>query len=138
MSDLRTELLKIREEHGKLTPALVVQVARDEDHPLHSHFEWDDTVAAERYRLHQARQVIATVRVVYQRADGDLSKVREFHSVRMPEGRTFEPVDEIVRDPLLKTIVLRQMERDWRQLKLRYEHFEEFAALVLGDLGGHA
>src|SRR5262249_15436676 len=138
MSDLRSELLKIREEHGKLTPRLVVSAASDADHPLHSHFEWDDGEAADRYRLLQARDLISTIRVVYRRPNGDLARVREFHSIRMPDGRSFEPVDEITADPLLKTIVLRQMERDWRQLKQRYDQFEEFTQMVLADVGEHA
>ena len=43
---------------GVLMPSSVVEHARDEDSPLHDLFEWDDFEAAEKYRLHQARQLI--------------------------------------------------------------------------------
>lgn len=49
---------------GVLTPAAVVDAARDESHPLHDRFEWDDSKAAEAHRLNQARVLIRSVRVV--------------------------------------------------------------------------
>lgn len=39
-------------------PEEIVDKARDESTELHKCFEWDDTKAAERYRLHQARQIV--------------------------------------------------------------------------------
>ena len=59
-----TALSALAEAHGgKLDPETVVDVARDPDHPLHSHFEWDDSKAAHQYRLGQARALIAGQRM---------------------------------------------------------------------------
>lgn len=49
---------------GRLTPGDVVEAARPAESPLHDQFEWDDTAAAERYRLEQARALIRSVRVL--------------------------------------------------------------------------
>lgn len=46
---------------GRLTPELVVRDAEDARSPLHSQFEWDDSKAAEQYRLEQARDLIRSV-----------------------------------------------------------------------------
>lgn len=48
---------------GVLRPEDVVREARREDHPLHGEFEWDDSKAAESYRIDQARTLIRSVRV---------------------------------------------------------------------------
>jgi hypothetical protein len=48
----REELAKLK-KRGKLSPSDVVEFARDEKTALHSCFEWDDSVAAREYRLHQ-------------------------------------------------------------------------------------
>lgn len=48
---------------GTITPAQVVEHAKDEDSPLHSYFEWDDEKASENYRKMQARALIRSVRV---------------------------------------------------------------------------
>ena len=50
---------------GKLTPEKVVTSARKKNSPLHSLFEWNDSVAGEKYRQEQARCVIRNIRVVY-------------------------------------------------------------------------
>lgn len=43
------------------TPQQILDKARDENTELHKCFEWDDSVAAERWRLHQARQVVCHI-----------------------------------------------------------------------------
>lgn len=53
---------RIKEEHGSLTPEYIVQAARPVDHPLHAYFEWNDTIAAQQYRLQQARSIICSIR----------------------------------------------------------------------------
>lgn len=56
--------LKALEANGRLEPATVVQAAHHPDHPLHDHFEWDDSVAAHQWRLVQARNLITSIRVI--------------------------------------------------------------------------
>ena len=59
------ECQRVESERG-LTPANLVDESRAEDAPLHEEFEWDDSIAAERYREVQAAEVIRhiiTIRV---------------------------------------------------------------------------
>ncbi len=42
----------------------LLEVARSESHPLHNEFEWDDSVAGEKYRLSQAAHMIRNVQIV--------------------------------------------------------------------------
>ena len=136
MSDLRGQLQAIYDRHERLTPQLVVETARDESHPLHSRFEWDDKVAAEAHRLDQARRLIRSVKVVYREADEKEAArtVRAFHSVRDEQGTAYRPTDEIVESEFLTRIVMQQMELEWKQLMRKYGHFEEFLKLVRADL----
>lgn len=63
MKTVKEELQALSELHGgNLSPQIVVDFARDATTALHARFEWDDTKAADEYRLHQARMVLATVR----------------------------------------------------------------------------
>jgi hypothetical protein len=57
------ELKKIEDKSGGLNPKSVVEAARMKDHPLHSKFTWDDSEAAEKWRLEEARALIASVKV---------------------------------------------------------------------------
>ena len=48
---------------NRLEPEGVVADAADPDSPLHDAFVWDDTKAAQEYRLTQARELIRHVRI---------------------------------------------------------------------------
>lgn len=138
MADLREELLSIREEHGRLTAELVLDEARDPSHPLHDRFVWDDGAAAERYRVGQARNLIRSVKIAFQRPNGEKASVRQFVSLDrsdagVPSG--YEPTEEIVADPLRAKILLRQMEREVKAMQTRWSHMQEFKAVVVRALG---
>jgi hypothetical protein len=134
---LRGELLAVREQTGTLTPQAVVDVARDPAHPLHSRFEWDDSVAGEGYRRQQAQELIRKARVVYQEAedDGPPRLGRAFVAIPTADGHVYDPVEEVVEDPIRRQLALNDMERAWKDLFRRYKDFAEFAGMVRRDLG---
>jgi hypothetical protein len=67
MSEIATELARIAAESGgQLIPARVVEAARNPDSPLHDRFEWDDSAAAQAHRLHQARTLIRSVKMIVE------------------------------------------------------------------------
>lgn len=133
---LKDVLQEIYDEHGTLTPAIVLEEARSPAHPLHDKFEWDDSEAAEKYRKHQAGQLIRRARIVYKEGteyDGP-STVRAFHSLPEGEGRAYRPAEEIASDPILTEMVMRQMDREWKTMRRRYGNFEDFWKLVQRDI----
>lgn len=65
MSGSVIEELNKLAKNGRLTPRDVIDYARPDDSPLHEYFEWDDSIAADQYRLYQARKLIARVEVNY-------------------------------------------------------------------------
>lgn len=134
---VRDELMKIKDANGgALTPAAIVYAAADEAHPLHNRFQWDDTVAAHKYRLGQARQLVRTVRVQFVDGRGEYQEVREFRSVRTPGQVTavYKPLSEIVGDEVLTAQMLRQMDAEWRAFKRRYGHTERYVTLLQQEL----
>lgn len=138
-TSLRELLQGIYDQQGKLTPALVVQTARDPEHPLHERFEWDDSVAAEKWRLEQGHQLITTCRLTYRGSKGESKEVRSFHAFRSPDGGyQYEPGEKVARDGMLSQLLKKEMERDWKTLKRRYEQWDEFRQMVIGDLDGEA
>lgn len=131
------QLQAIRDEHGSLTPALVVEVARNPEHPLHSRFDWDDTTAAHKWRLEQAGQLL---RVTYRPIEGKPTELRAFSAVRGEDTPTSEyvPTGEALADPFTRELLLRQMKRDWQTFKRRYDHMAEYAALIRSEVEGQA
>lgn len=134
---LRDHLQAIYDERGELTPALVVDVARDDRHPLHMRFEWNNTQAAERWRRQQAHELIKSVRITYTsaRTGGPIS-IRAFHAVKREDTKkyAYEPTAVIMQDPMVMRLLLAEMRRDWEAFKRRFEDFEEFWDMVESDL----
>lgn len=133
-ANLRDQLQAIRDEHGSLTPALVVDVARDPEHPLHSRFEWDDTLAAEKWRIEQAGQLL---RVTYRPIPGKPHDLRAFSAIRGEDTPTsdYVPTEDVLADPFARELLLRSMKRDWQTFKRRYDHMAEFATYVAEQIG---
>lgn len=138
---VRSELQAIYDEHGTLTPAILLAEATREDHPLHARFTWDDTDAAQRWRVHQAAELIRSVKVKIERApDSEPIVVRAFISkTEMGEDADLDlgaymPVEEVVGSDVLRTAWFRALARDWQSLKRRAGESQEFADMVLADL----
>lgn len=135
MGDLRTELLKIREQHGILTPRIVAEAARPRSHPLHDKvYDVPKNEAAERYYIANAAKLL---RVTFRTdVGGRPADLRSFWVVKGndEEPRSqYVPIEEIIQDPMARTIMLRQMLREWKRFKARYQVYEEFAQMVLQD-----
>lgn len=129
--NLRDQMQSIYDKHGRLEPAIVVEEARDASHPLHNRFEWDDSVAAHKYRLEQAHELITSIKITFRKAEDTQERsVRAFHAVRDGKGFAYEPVEKVVHNPVIREVVLADMEREWRQLYQRYKTFSEFTAMV--------
>jgi hypothetical protein len=136
LSDAQSILLEIRSRHGFLSPGLVVDEARPEDHPLHGRFEWDDALAAEAHRRDQARELIRSQRVAYREATPEERDrtVRAWVSVQSEDhGFVYEPTEEVVQSPFLAELTFRTMERRWKELQREYGHLREFWELVNGE-----
>lgn len=73
--------IQVLERQGRIRPKDVVDAARDPTSPLHAHFDWQDSVAGEKWRLEQARElirwVVVRVRVTKDRMIGVPVYVRD-------------------------------------------------------------
>jgi mitochondrial fission protein ELM1 len=75
-----------------LTPRAVLADAESPSSPLHKRFTWDDDKAAARWRLHQARILVASVRVTVTVVGRGPVETRAYISLRDPDGaRAYQP-----------------------------------------------
>ena len=87
---------KLAEKHPQgITPEIVLREASKKSSPLHDHFDWDDTVAAQRWRMEQAAGLIRKIRVTYDTPEGKTITVRAYVNVR--DAEEGEEIDESSR-----------------------------------------
>jgi hypothetical protein len=131
MTGLRDALTDIYRRHEALTPAIVVEEARPTGAPLHDRFEWDDSVAGEKYRQQQAADLIRSVKITMGRDEEGPKTIREWVSVTRPDRpRSYEPLAEVVENDLSLRLVLQEMERDIAALRRKYGHLKEYVDLM--------
>jgi hypothetical protein len=99
VNDAIIEFEKIKKDAGKLTPEVVVEFARDENSTLHKLFTWDDSKAAEQYRLQQARNIINNVEVVTIR-NGEQIEIPNYEIITTEAGREYKSIDILTFDEI--------------------------------------
>lgn len=95
---------------GRVTPEIIVEDARDESSPFHDAFEWDDSEAAEKFRLSQARTLLRSYTIRVDTEDGPTVKVPAF--VR-------DPTRESQEQGYVSTLVLRTEDENKREVMRR-------------------
>lgn len=128
-SDAADELDRIRAERGALRPDVIVEESRPVDAVLHPVFEWDDTVAAERFRRTQARGLIRCL-VVSRPATETTTRqeIRAFVSVTQPEQKSPEyvPIRVVLKEEFLRDQVIAQALHDMEAFQRKHAAFVEF------------
>lgn len=134
---VKEHLTTIYERHHSLTPRLVVDEARDPAHPLHDRFEWDDSIAGEMHRRTQAAALIRSVHITFApRPESSASELKVRAFVALREEGEYVPTDEVSKSAHLTAMALALMEREWRQLRRKYQAHAEFWSLIERDVGG--
>lgn len=113
---------------GKLTPGAVVEAAKSSRSVLHKHFQWEDASAAHAWRLHQARSLITSVRVLDDDIPG--GQAPAFISISTKDGRNYHTLHAVKGDRELQDAVLAAAERDLAAWQDRYRQLRDVCALV--------
>lgn len=128
------------ESGGSCPPIALVDAARPKDSELHSLFEWDDSSAAESYRIDQARGVIRSLRVTVVSAGvPEFEPKPAFVSVVLPAptatpkdgppARGYVPIAKVMSDDELRAQALADCIKQLRGMERRYAWLTELNGL---------
>lgn len=120
-----SELERIRMEHGDLTASGVVDEARPDDAALHPAFEWTDAVAAERYRLGQARQLIRAVVVQATPDETPRSVYVHVESMARNVEGDYVLLTDVATEPDLYALALAEARRALHSAMARVKELEQ-------------
>jgi hypothetical protein len=127
MSALQKELEALKRGDGSIHAEDVVAWA--EKHPksaLYAKFEWDDCEAAHQYRLWQARQVIA-LNIVTEKGERRAISL----SIDRTSGGGYRDIEEIVRVPALREVMLQDALAELKRVQAKYRHLAELARVFV-------
>jgi len=87
-----------RRHRVRRRPEYLVKVARSAAHPLHYRFTWDNSAAAELWRINEARQIISAVQIYVARLK---VPAKAYHAVnvgiqRAGKSREYSAREEVI------------------------------------------
>lgn len=110
----------------EVTPANVLEKARNKRTELHKCFEWDDSIAGEKYRLIQARDIIRHF-VIYTPDEENLPKIRSYQI--STECTRYEPTRMFLQNPDEYTELLKRAKNELEAFKQRYKTLTELETI---------
>lgn len=119
------EIMQELEAENRLTAKELVDVSRPEEAPLHDYFEWDNEIAAEKFREEQGRYLIRAIVEVEEPDDMpdtvELTVVtKSFYNIGTNDENYYH-INTIVREKDKAQQLLETAIRELRQFERRYE-----------------
>lgn len=103
----------------EITSENVVELARSESSVLHDDFEWDDAIAGNKWRNHQARRLIENLVVeVEERDTKEPVQIRVLHTT--PDRHDYKPIEFFLKDADEHKKLLNQAMRELEYFKKKY------------------
>lgn len=119
---IRDELLALRRDDGSLHAPDVVEWSRDNPgSTLYRQFTWDDAKAAAKWRLSEARRLIA---VYVTDATGERTTIS-----LMPDrvgGNGYRDLGSVMSNSEMRLVALKQAQAEFERAANRYLHLTEF------------
>ena len=110
------------------TPDDIVELAKDESTELHKCFEWDDTIAAEKWRKHTARLICCSLQVVVEKEEKEPVTYRLIQNDRSEQA--YKPVTMTVRNDAEYERLLKQAKLELKAFKERYKKITELETVI--------
>lgn len=124
-ADATTVANEIKSIGDEITPKQIVDYARNENSELHKCFTWDDTKAAEKWRLQEARQVVCQLQLVTVGNDEkeEPTPLRVFYKTDNSEG--YKPTQLIVQNMDEYGKLLAKAKEELQTFKAKYKAISE-------------
>lgn len=120
---------------------ILVDDARPESSPTHRFFEWNESLAAERYRLQQAHHYLKSILVeIIPDTGGEPIPIRAFHCVTinqrtdMSSKHGYVPVARALADDELWSQVLQKAKSELMSWQRRYKTYKNLQPIADGPI----
>lgn len=122
-----SELEEIRLKHPRkvLTAESVVDQAKSQASSLHSYFEWDNSKAAEKFRIFQARNLINVCVTMLPSEQNETRVYVSLSSDRSVSKGGYRAMIDVLQNPDLRQKMLMDALNDLETFKLKYEKLKE-------------
>ena len=123
-----TEIEKCRDVQGFIVPQNVVEIAKSTDSILHKCFEWNDEIAAEKYRTDQASKLIRCIVTTSLDAENGRNTVRAFVNIVNVDKQGYKRIDSVKPDEF--EYILSCALKELQNFKSKYSSLKELSGVL--------
>ena len=121
---------KIEKRDGMLTKEAFLEESRPVDAPTHNLFEWDDTAAAEKFRLEQSRLAIADIVVTIVKADEPVKRHAFVNVIAGKHNKAeYSSIEIAMGDEEKRKAVLQNAFAELKAFEQKYADYKELAGV---------
>lgn len=119
----KADAQKVADEigEGRITPKEVLEKAKDENSELHKCFEWNDSIAAEKYRLQQAGNILRML--VFTPKSAESPPLRIFHITEV--RNVYQPTTMFLKNQDEYQSLLKRAINELNAFKQKYHTLSE-------------
>ena len=117
------EIMEICDDIESASPQAILEKARDETTELHRCFTWDDSIAAEKWRINEARLVTRQLVIKEVEVPKDRPEIRLFYKTDNESG--YKPTQIIVKQEDEYKQLLARAYSELRAFKRKYSMLKE-------------
>lgn len=133
--DAGTELERIQAKYGEVTPKNLLDESRPVTAVMHNCYEWNDTVAAEKWRLQQSRHIMSCLTVTYESVEDNSDEiktieVRAFQNVSPEREGRFLHVKNAMESPEYRHELMLRALRELAEYRKKYTDLSELAKVI--------
>lgn len=118
------ELERIESVYGALTPENILEGSKEVNSVLHGLFVWDDKLAANQYRLQQARTILNNIEITII-TNGEPRQLPVFEMITKDNQRVYKNIEEFTAPDAEE--VRKQTVREINSLKNKLAFFNQFS-----------
>ena len=118
------------EKNMELNAKNVLEYAKNPKTTLNKMFDWDDTSAANKYRLQQAGQIIKNIQVDFVNKNEEVVPVRAFVKTTKKYSENYQNIESVVSDSEKYAMLLSKAYAELNSTKRRYSELEEIQELL--------
>lgn len=122
------EIEKIEQEQGSVTAQAIVNAARSEENPMHSLFEWDDHIAAEKFRCDTAGRILSCLVVTSEIEEPTRAFVNIVEVAHSNKG-VYANIKSAMENNETREIVLKNAIAELMAIRSKYSNLSELAGV---------
>jgi hypothetical protein len=125
-------IVRLARRHTLATPEIIVAAAKPASSPIHAHFTWNNSAAAQKCRLLEASKLlrsIVTIEIIAGRP-------MEFRAVvtgqvqGTDEAAGYMELETALSDPAMRPLVMARAEAEMDTFIAKYSRFRRFDAVI--------